>query len=230
MTDSKLIVALDFPTLHQADGFLKKIKGADCRLKVGKELFTAEGPRVIDLIKNYNFEIFLDLKFHDIPNTVNKAIKATCAHGVWMVNVHASGGKAMLDAAHDAIAGSNHKPLLIAVTVLTSFDENSFDRLGFKMGLKDQIIHLSSLAKESNLDGIVCSANDIASISSIIKDENFLFVTPGIRLKDNSNDDQKRINTPAEAIKNGSDYIVIGRPITEHDNPLDLIRKINAQI
>ena len=230
MPDSKLIVALDFASLSETDSFLKKIKGADCKVKIGKELFTTEGPRVIDLIKKYNFEIFLDLKFHDIPNTVNKAIKASCSHCVWMVNVHAAGGKSMLDAAYDAIAESNHKPLLIAVTMLTSFDEDNFYNLGFKKGLNDQIIHLSLLAKESNLDGVVCSAKDIASISSIIKDESFLFVTPGIRLKENNTNDQKRINTPAEANKNGSDYIVVGRPITENNNPFEVITKINAQI
>ena len=151
--------------------FLKKVKGQNCRVKVGKELFTNEGPNVIKLIQQYGFEIFLDLKFHDIPNTVSRAIKASCNLGVWMVNVHASGGKQMLLAAREAVDSSSNKPILIAVTILTSYDNSSYQELGFKNNLLDQIAYLTTLSENSGMDGIVCSANDICSIKPLVKEK-----------------------------------------------------------
>ncbi|MDA9221462.1 orotidine-5'-phosphate decarboxylase [Methylophilaceae bacterium] len=228
MNNSKIIVALDFESLKETEDFLKKVKGQNCRVKVGKELFTNEGPNVIKLIQQYGFEIFLDLKFHDIPNTVSRAIKASCNLGVWMVNVHASGGKQMLLAAREAVDSSSNKPILIAVTILTSYDNSSYQELGFKNNLLDQIAYLTTLSENSGMDGIVCSANDISSIKPLVK-EKFQFVTPGIRLA-NSNDDQKRVTTPEDAITQGSNYLVIGRPITSSEDPAALIEKINQKI
>lgn len=228
MNNSKIIVALDFESLSETEDFLKKVKGQNCRVKVGKELFTNEGPNVIKLIQQYGFEIFLDLKFHDIPNTVSKAIKASCNLGVWMVNVHASGGKQMLLAAREAVDYSSNKPILIAVTILTSYDNSSYQELGFKNNLLDQIAYLTTLSENSGMDGIVCSANDIRSIKPLVK-EKFQFVTPGIRLA-NSDDDQKRVTTPEDAIIQGSNYLVIGRPITSSEDPAALIEKINQKI
>lgn len=228
MNNSKIIVALDFGSLSETEDFLKKVKGQNCRVKVGKELFTNEGPNVIKLIQQYGFEIFLDLKFHDIPNTVSRAIKASCNLGIWMVNVHASGGKQMLLAAREAVDSSSNKPILIAVTILTSYDNYSFQELGFKNNLLDQIAYLATLSENSGMDGIVCSANDIPSIKPLVK-EKFQFVTPGIRLA-NSNDDQKRVTTPEDAITQGSNYLVIGRPITSSEDPAALIEKINQKI
>jgi len=228
MNNSKIIVALDFGSLSETEDFLKKVKGQNCRVKVGKELFTNEGPNVIKLIQQYGFEIFLDLKFHDIPNTVSRAIKASCNLGVWMVNVHASGGKQMLLAAREAVDSSSNKPILIAVTILTSYDKYSFQELGFKNNLLDQIAYLATLSENSGMDGIVCSANDIPSIKALVK-EKFQFITPGVRLA-NSNDDQKRVTTPEDAITQGSNYLVIGRPITSSEDPAALIEKINQKI
>lgn len=228
MNNSKIIVALDFGSLSETEDFLKKVKGQNCRVKVGKELFTNEGPNVIKLIQQYGFEIFLDLKFHDIPNTVSRAIKASCNLGIWMVNVHASGGKQMLLAAREAVDSSSNKPILIAVTILTSYDNYSFQELGFKNNLLDQIAYLATLSENSGMDGIVCSANDIPSIKPLVK-EKFQFITPGVRLT-NSNDDQKRVTTPEDAITQGSNYLVIGRPITSSKDPAALIEKINQKI
>ena len=228
MNDSKVIVALDFSSLDETEVFLKKIKGQNCRVKVGKELFTYEGPNIVKLIQQYGFEIFLDLKFHDIPNTVSSAIKASCNIGVWMVNVHASGGKQMMLAAREAVDSSSHKPLLIAVTILTSFDNSSYQELGFKNDLQDQIAYLATMSEKSGMDGIVCSANDVPSIKPLVN-EKFQFITPGIRVK-NSNDDQKRVTTPENAISNGSNFIVIGRPVTLSDDPATVIEKINQSI
>ena len=228
MNNSKIIVALDFESLKETEDFLKKVKGQNCRVKVGKELFTNEGPNVINLIQQYGFEIFLDLKFHDIPNTVSRAIKASCNLGVWMVNVHASGGKQMLLAAREAVDSSSNKPILIAVTILTSYDNSSYQELGFKNNLLDQIAYLATLSENSGMDGIVCSANDIPSIKPLVK-EKFQFITPGVRLA-SSNDDQKRVTTPEDAITQGSNYLVIGRPITSSEDPAALIEKINQKI
>jgi orotidine-5'-phosphate decarboxylase len=228
MNDSKVIVALDFSSLDETEVFLKKIKGQNCKVKVGKELFTTDGPNIVKLIQQYGFETFLDLKFHDIPNTVSRAIRASCNLGVWMVNVHASGGKQMMLAAREAVESSSHKPLLIAVTILTSFDNSSYQELGFKNDLHEQSAYLATMSEKSGMDGIVCSANDVPSIKPLVK-EKFQFITPGIRIV-NSNDDQKRVTTPENAISSGSNYLVIGRPITLSNDPATMIDKINQSI
>ena len=228
MADTELIVALDFPNLDQSNIFLNKIKDAKCKVKVGKELFTAEGPRILNLIAEYGFETFLDLKFHDIPNTVAKAIKVAASYNIWMINVHASGGREMMESAKNSIANLNNPPLLTAVTLLTSIDQNAYSEIGFRDTMESQLINLAKLAYESQMDGIVCSANDIKIIAENIR-EKFLYVTPGIRLTDN-NDDQKRTSSPKNAVNLGANYIVVGRPVTKDNDPLKKIELINKLI
>jgi orotidine-5'-phosphate decarboxylase len=225
----KIIVALDTNNRGSLEEILKKIKGSSCRVKVGKELFTSLGHEAINLIQKYNFEIFLDLKFHDIPSTVEKACKAAAEMGIWMLNVHASGGKEMLNAAKNGVMTKSHNAKLIAVTILTSFNENNFNELNYKTTLNEQILSLAKDAANSGLDGVVCSAKDISKINNELP-KNFIYVTPGIRgIYDKSND-QKRTLSPKEAIKNGSNYLVIGRPITESKDPKRLIEEINTEI
>ena len=226
---SKVIVALDFNNLDEVHKFVATIKPEQCRLKVGKELFTSGGPLIVQELQHLGFEIFLDLKFHDIPNTVYKAIRAAADLGVWMVNVHASGGREMLKKAHQAIQDSVHKPLLIAVTVLTSLSKEELSEIGYARDLTEQVLHLAKLSYECGLDGVVCSAHEARLIKSFTA-QNFLSITPGIRLDDAKLDDQTRIMTPENAIKNGADYLVIGRPITQAINPLDTLLTINQQI
>lgn len=199
-----------------------------CRLKVGSQLFTSSGPKIIKELHNLSFDIFLDLKFHDIPNTVHQAIKSAADLGVWMVNVHASGGSKMLEASYKALEGYPNPPLLIGVTVLTSVSEESLKEVGLRR-LQDQVIKLARLAKDNGLDGVVCAASDISSIKSKLG-EDFITVTPGIRPVNSNLNDQSRVSTPFEAIKNGSDYLVIGRPITGSDNPKDALEKIYKEI
>ena len=226
--DPKVVVACDFNQLSDLHNFVDKVSPELCKLKIGKEMFTYFGPQAVKPLVDKGFDVFLDLKFHDIPNTVSRAIKASCNLGVWMVNVHASGGKQMLLAAREAVDSSSNKPILIAVTILTSYDNSSYQELGFKNNLLDQIAYLTTLSENSGMDGIVCSANDIRSIKPLVK-EKFQFVTPGIRLA-NSDDDQKRVTTPEDAIIQGSNYLVIGRPITSSEEPAALIEKINQKI
>jgi len=229
MSKSKLIVALDFSSIEESRLFLDKIRGADCRVKVGKELFTSAGPKIIDLINEFEFEIFLDLKFHDIPNTVNKAVKAAAKLGVWMINVHASGGKRMMMAAKEALISSNQKPLLTAVTILTSLNNEEFLELGYKASIENQVKKYALLAEESGMDGIVCSADEIKLIKPFLINNNFKFVTPGIRPNNYSSNDQSRIATPENAIAEGSSFIVVGRPITLSNNPKEVIDLINKE-
>lgn len=228
--NSKIIVALDFSSHSEVIGLItQQLNPKQCRLKVGKELFTACGPAIIRELQNLGFEIFLDLKFHDIPNTVYKAIRAAADLHVWMVNVHASGGREMLLKARAAINDSLHKPLLIAVTVLTSMGPDDFYEVGYKLPLKEQVTHLAKLSYECGLDGVVCSAHEALEIKKATNDR-FLTITPGIRLKDGVVDDQRRIMTPDNAIRNGADYLVIGRPITAAVSPLEVLNKITNEI
>jgi orotidine-5'-phosphate decarboxylase len=225
----KIIVALDFNDISEIRKFISGISPDECRLKIGKELFTCYGPEVVREVQNAGFEVFLDLKFHDIPNTVYKAIKAAANLGVWMVNVHASGGREMLLAAKKAIEEGDNKPLLIAVTILTSLGAEEIEEIGFSRDLTEQTLHLAKLAYDSGIDGVVCSAWE----AQAIKDKTsraFLTVTPGIRLSDSKTDDQTRIMTPQMAIKNGADYLVIGRPITQSQNPLQALHDINLNL
>lgn len=220
----QIIVALDFPTANSCLAFLDTIDPARCRVKVGKELFTRCGPELVREIQTRGYDVFLDLKFHDIPNTVAGALKAAADLGVWMVNVHASGGKAMLEASREALNGKQ-APLLIAVTVLTSMGAEDLARLGVTDNPQQQVQRLARLAVDCGLDGVVCSAQE----SSMLRQQyptDLCLVTPGIRPSGDSVDDQKRVVTPRSALEQGSDFLVIGRPITQAADPsakLDMI-------
>ena len=229
MTASKIIVALDFNDLEQVLHFVEQIQPSECRLKVGKELFTAYGPQIVRELHARGFEVFLDLKFHDIPNTVYKAIRVAADLGVWMVNVHASGGRKMLVKAHQAIQDSQHKPLLIAVTILTSLSDAEVAEIGYSRSLTEQTLYLAQLSYACGIDGVVCSAHEAAAIKQVTNAK-FLTVTPGIRLSADKTDDQTRIMTPVQAITSGADYLVIGRPITQAPEPAATLRAINQSL
>jgi len=225
----KLFVAIDKNDTNTAKKLIQKLPSEICGIKVGKELFTACGPEIIEWIQAKGFKVFLDLKYHDIPNTVKKACFVASKMGVSILNVHALGGKDMMLAAKEGIDKSNNDPYLIAVTLLTSMDSNALKEIGFTSSINDQILNLAKSANQANLDGIVCSAKDISNIKNILP-ENFSYVTPGIRLNNNSKDDQKRITTPLEAIKMGSNIIVIGRSITEAKFPEKILNQIIDEI
>ena len=225
--NSPLIVALDFPEADQAIRFSNKLDPALCRMKVGKELFTQAGPKLVETLTEKGFEVFLDLKFHDIPNTVAAACKAAANLGVWMVNVHAMGGSAMMKAAREAIDGSSCK--LIAVTLLTSMGSEDLKEIGLTGEPLDIVDRLATLAKSCNLDGVVCSAMEAAMLRTKFG-KDFCLVTPGIRPAGSSQGDQKRIMTPKEAIASGSDYLVIGRPIREASDPSRALQAILEEI
>lgn len=229
MSDPKILVALDYADTAPALAMVKRLQPELCRLKVGKEMFTRFGPAFVEQLQNRGFDIFLDLKYHDIPNTVAKACQAAADLGVWMINVHALGGRRMMTAAADALANYSHAPRLIAVTVLTSMADEDLRELGINKSAADMAIDLASLARESGLDGVVCSAMEAANMRKTQGDA-FLLVTPGIRPAGSSGDDQRRIMTPVDAIQAGSSYLVIGRPITQADDPVGLLRTINSEI
>ena len=228
-SSSRVIVSLDFPDGKQALDLCQKLDPTNCKLKIGKELFTREGPALVEKLIASDFDIFLDLKYHDIPNTVASACRAAADLGVWMLNVHASGGRVMMEAAREALEKTSHQPLLIAVTVLTSMSQEDLSETGISKPVDEQVMLLASLAKSSGLDGVVCSAKEASSLKSELGEE-FCLVTPGIRPADSSSDDQKRIMTPAEAITAGSHYLVIGRPITKAEDPVAALDAINASI
>jgi len=223
--NSNIIVALDYDNERDVMSFVAKINPSLCKLKVGKELFTACGPKIIEKLIISGYDVFLDLKFHDIPNTVYKACKAAANLGVWMLNVHTSGGIKMMDMAKQAIDEATHKPLLIGVTVLTSMSKQYLQQIGVSCGLDEQVDHLAALAYKCGLDGVVCSALESIRIKEHTS-ANFLTVTPGIRLDTKNSDDQTRIVTPVEAMKNKVDYMVIGRPITQANNPYETLVEI----
>jgi orotidine-5'-phosphate decarboxylase len=230
MNDAKVVVALDFDIKEDALAFVDKINPSDCRLKVGKEMFTYFGPEFVKELTNRGFDVFLDLKFHDIPNTVAKAVAAAAELGVWMVNVHASGGLAMMSKAKQALEKYGDKaPLLIAVTVLTSMSREDLQGLGITRSPAEQVMLLAKLTKEAGLDGVVCSAQEAKILKSALG-EDFKLVTPGIRPAGAPSDDQKRIMTPEQAVAVGVDYLVIGRPITQADNPQQVLQSINASL
>lgn len=223
---SPIVVALDYPAPKQAIEMAKQLDPKKCRVKVGKELFTASGPAVLEQLHKMDFDVFLDLKFHDIPNTCAGAVAAAAELGVWMVNVHASGGERMMVAAAEAIANKNHKPLLIAVTVLTSMEQSDLSGIGLDVTPQQQVERLAKLSKQSGMDGVVSSAHEIELIKNLCGSD-FLTVTPGIRPAGTAAGDQRRIMTPQQAVDAGGDYMVIGRPITQATNPqyvcLDII-------
>jgi orotidine-5'-phosphate decarboxylase len=229
-TKSPIIVALDYPDAAQAEAMAAQLDPALCRVKVGKELFTRAGPTLVKTLVRSGFDVFLDLKFHDIPNTVAAAISASAELGVWMVNVHASGGPAMLAAARKSLEPlGSQTPLLIAVTVLTSMDAQQLAAIGIDATPAEHVARLARLAADNGMDGVVCSAEETAALRLQLG-EKFALVTPGIRPEGAARDDQNRIATPAAALAAGSDYLVIGRPITRSGNPLQTLRDIALQI
>ncbi len=230
MVDPKVIVALDFDDKNKALHFVDQLNPLNCRLKVGKEMFTYFGPDFVKSLVNKNFDIFLDLKFHDIPNTVAKACSAAADLGVWMMNVHASGGPKMMELANKALddLGSN-RPKLIAVTVLTSMDKEQLSSIGISSEPADQVLKLALLTKASGLDGVVCSAQEAQMLKHTLGTD-FLLVTPGIRPSGSDKGDQHRVMTPEQALKAGVDYMVIGRPITQSNDPVAALNAINNSI
>ena len=225
----KLVVALDFDNAANCMQLVNQLSPEFCRVKIGKELFTACGPKVVENIQSKGFDVFLDLKFHDIPNTVAKAVKSAANLGVWMVNIHASGGPNMMDAAVDALSTYQHKPLLIAVTVLTSMDAVQLNHVGVIATPARQVAMLAQLARASGVDGVVSSAHEVELIKQSCG-KKFICVTPGIRPADAKADDQQRIMTPSQAIHANSDYLVVGRPITQAADPLLACQAIHAEI
>ncbi|HEX2828784.1 MAG TPA: orotidine-5'-phosphate decarboxylase [Burkholderiales bacterium] len=229
MTDPRIIVALDYADAEPALELVARLDPAQCRVKVGKELFTAAGPAFVEALVKRGFGVFLDLKFHDIPNTVGAACRAAASLGVWMVNVHASGGRAMLEAARAAIPMEADAPKLIAVTVLTSMSDADLAEIGMSGTAEDAVLRLASLTDACGLDGVVCSARETVVLRESCR-PGFVLVTPGIRPASAAADDQQRVMTPADAIHAGSSYLVIGRPITRAADPLAALAAINAEI
>ena len=228
-SNSPVIVALDFDNQQAALSLADQLDPSQCRLKVGKELFTAAGPELVKALVARDFDVFLDLKFHDIPNTVAKAVKASADLGVWMANVHASGGSRMMRAAKQALDEHGSDMQLIAVTVLTSMDDADLLETGVQRSPGDQVMHLAQLTQKSGLQGVVCSAQEVSALKSALGPD-FKLITPGIRLPDSAADDQRRIVSPTDAVAMGSDYLVIGRPITQSAQPLETLRQINQSL
>ena len=226
---SRVIIALDYADANSAMALVDRLEPSACKVKVGKELFIAAGPAFVAALAQRGFDVFLDLKFHDIPNTVAQACKAAAQLGVWMVNVHALGGRAMMQAAREAIESASRKPKLIAVTVLTSMTESDLHEVGIEASPLAQAMKLAQLAGDCGLDGVVCSAHEAGAIRDRVGSR-FLRVTPGIRLPDDSAGDQKRVMTPQVAIESGASYLVIGRSVTRAADPLAVLARINREI
>jgi orotidine-5'-phosphate decarboxylase len=230
MNDPKVIVALDYDNQADALAFVDRIDPASCRLKVGKEMFTLFGPQYVKALHDRGFSVFLDLKFHDIPNTCSKAVRAAAEMGVWMVNVHASGGERMMTASREILEPyGKDRPMLIGVTVLTSMEQSDLAGIGLDVAPQEQVIRLAQLTKNSGLDGVVCSAQEASMLKTQLG-QDFKLVTPGIRPAGAAVGDQKRIMTPVDAISAGSDYLVIGRPITQASDPAAFLAEINRTL
>ncbi len=227
-SDPKIVVALDYAKAKEAHKMVAQLDPARCRLKVGKELFTAEGPQFVEALIRRDFEVFLDLKFHDIPNTTAKACQVAADLGVWMVNVHASGGQKMMASAREAIDQCGHQPILIAVTVLTSLQQSDLVQVGINATPAEQVSRLATLAEQSGMDGVVCSPQELAIVRQQWPEA--CLVTPGIRPKWSQMGDQVRVMTPAEAIIHGSSYLVIGRPITGAKEPMVALERIEQEL
>jgi len=225
----RVIVALDVPQAKDALALAARLDPKLCRVKVGKELFVAAGPAVVEQLQQRGFQVFLDLKFHDIPNTVAGACRSAARLGVWMLNVHASGGPAMMRAARDALQGVARPPLLIGVTVLTSLADADMAAVGFAGTAHDNAVRLARLARECGLDGVVCSAQEAPAMRAAAGTD-FTLVTPGIRLASDAKADQSRTVTPPEAVRLGADYLVIGRPITQSKDPVATLESIRASL
>ncbi|WP_313047859.1 orotidine-5'-phosphate decarboxylase [Atlantibacter subterraneus] len=229
-TDSPIVVALDYDNRDKALAFVDQIDPQDCRLKVGKEMFTRFGPQLVHDLQSRGFDVFLDLKFHDIPNTAAKAVAAAADLGVWMVNVHASGGARMMQAAREALVPfGQYAPLLIAVTVLTSMEASDLADIGITLSPAEHAERLARLTQQCGLDGVVCSAQEAVRFKSALGQE-FKLVTPGIRPEGSAAGDQRRIMTPQLAQQAGVDYMVIGRPVTQSENPSQTLRDILASL
>ncbi|GAL34795.1 orotidine-5'-phosphate decarboxylase [Vibrio variabilis] len=230
MIDQKVIVALDYDNQADALAFVDRIDPSSCRLKVGKEMFTLFGPEFVKELHKRGFSVFLDLKFHDIPNTCSKAVRAAAEMGVWMVNVHAGGGERMMTASREILEPyGKDRPLLIGVTVLTSMEQSDLAGIGIDVAPQEQVLRLANLTKNAGLDGVVCSAQEASMLKTELGKE-FKLVTPGIRPAGAAVGDQKRIMTPDMAIQAGSDYLVIGRPITQAEDPAKVLAEINASL
>lgn len=229
MNTSRVIVALDVPTATEALAIAERLDPGQCRVKVGKEIFTASGPRLLERMTALGFEVFLDLKFHDIPNTVASACREAAKLGVWMIDIHALGGRAMMQAAREAIEGVARRPLLVGVTILTSMDETQLREVGIAATPLDAVARLARLAQECGVDGVVCSAQEAKMLRTLVGDD-FELVTPGIRPAGSASDDQQRITTPAQAVRDGASYLVIGRPITRAPDPQKALEAINTEI
>jgi orotidine-5'-phosphate decarboxylase len=229
MTERRIIVALDYPDAAAARQFVSRVRPGLCRLKVGKELFVAAGPAFVRELVDQGYDVFLDLKFHDIPNTVAQACKAAARLGVWMLNVHAAGGPRMLAAARESLDGLERRPLLIAVTVLTSMGAEELRAIGVDADAEQQVLRLAGLTREAGLDGVVCSALEATSLRRAMG-VGFCLVTPGIRPAGSASGDQTRILTPEQAIRAGSDYLVIGRPITQAVDPIAMLESLASEI
>jgi orotidine-5'-phosphate decarboxylase len=225
----RVIVALDYPDRAAALALVERLQPGLCRLKVGKELFTRAGPQLVEELAARGFEVFLDLKFHDIPNTVASACHAAADLGVWMLNVHALGGERMLLAAREGCARAGHAPLLVAVTILTSMDAQDLAAVGLAGSPEQNVLRLAGLVQRCGLDGVVCSSRETAVLRERIGPD-FVLVTPGIRPAGSQQDDQRRVMTPQQAISSGASYLVIGRPVTQADDPVSVLRTINSEL
>jgi orotidine-5'-phosphate decarboxylase len=225
----RVIVALDYPDRAAAMALVERLQPGLCRLKVGKELFTRAGPQLVEELAARGFDVFLDLKFHDIPNTVASACHAAADLGVWMLNVHALGGERMLLAAREGCARAGHAPLLVAVTILTSMDAQDLAAVGLAGSPEENVLRLAALAQRCGLDGVVCSSRETAVLRERIGPD-FTLVTPGIRPAGSQQDDQRRVMTPQQAISSGASYLVIGRPVTQADDPVSVLRTVNSEL
>lgn len=227
MAEPRIIIALDFPDAPRALDLAARLDPISCKLKVGKELFTAAGPQLVEQVMRRGFDVFLDLKFHDIPATVANACKSAAHLGVWMMNIHALGGRRMLMAAREAIPTGTSK--VIAVTLLTSMESGDLKEIGLTGEPQDVVRRLALLAYDCGLDGVVCSPLEAPELKKMIG-QDFCLVTPGIRPAEAAADDQRRISTPRQAIINGADYLVIGRPVTQASDPGAMLRRLNEEI
>lgn len=226
---SPIIVALDYSETAQAMAMVEQLDPERCRVKIGKELFTRGGPQLVEKVVAKGYDVFLDLKYHDIPNTVAGACSAAASLGVWMVNVHALGGRRMLEAAREAIEKSSHKPMLIAVTILTSMGDEDLKEIGLAGSPADNVERLAKLAQSAGLNGVVCSPQEVTMLRRTMP-QPFNLVTPGIRPAWSAKGDQTRITTPADAIRHGSNFLVIGRPITADPQPLAALKRIEDEL
>ena len=230
MSDKPIIIALDVNGESPALALAEQLDPSRCRLKIGKELFTSCGPHLVRKVQDLGFDVFLDLKFHDIPNTVAGACRAAADLGVWMLNVHASGGREMMEQAAQAVAAvGSQRPLLIGVTVLTSMSRPDLVEVGIDEEPQSQVRRLAALAHSSGLDGVVCSAAETVLLRQQLPVD-FCLVTPGIRRPEDASNDQKRVVGPAEAMRNGSNYLVVGRPITQAPDPAVALAEFNSAL